>query len=152
LGSGAGLPGLVLAIMLAETAPQAHVHMVESDRKKVNFLRTVLRDTGVAASVHHGRIEAVLSAPPQGLAQIDVVTARALAPLTDLAAYMAPIFNSSTIALLHKGRDWQEELTQMQKFWTMLVETHVSRTDAAARIIEIKQLVSRTHAGQPAAF
>ena len=81
LGSGGGLPGLVLAIMLAEKTPNARVHMVESDRKKASFLRAVLADTGVSAHVHHSRIEALAEAPPAALAQIDVVTARALAPI-----------------------------------------------------------------------
>lgn len=152
LGSGAGFPGLVLAIMLAEHNPQAHVHMVESDRKKVNFLRTVLRDTGVKASVHHARIEALAAERPDALAQIDVVTARALASLDELAAYMAPFIDSSTIALLHKGRDWQDELTACRKNWNMLVEAHVSCTDEAARIVEISQLARLVTADQPAAF
>ena len=152
MGSGAGFPGLVLAILLAETNPQARVHMVESDRKKANFLRTVLRDTALDGYVHHARLEAVSATRPDDLPPVDVITARALAPLSDLAAYMAPFFNSSTIALLHKGRDWQEELTQARKSWTMLVETHISRTDEAARIVEISQLMSRADAGQPAAF
>lgn len=152
LGSGAGFPGLVLAIILAETNPRARVHMVESDRKKANFLRTVLRDTGIDGYVHHARLEALSAARPTELTRIDAITARALAPLTQLAAYMAPFFDSSTIALLHKGRDWQEELTQARKSWTMMVETHLSRTDEAARIVEISQLVSRADAGQPAAF
>lgn len=151
-GSGAGFPGLVLAIMLAEKTPQAHVHMVESDRKKVNFLRTVLRDTNISATVHHARIETLAGDKPAALAQIDVVTARALATLDDLAGLMAPLVDSSTIALLHKGRDWQDELTACRKNWNMMVETHASCTDAAARIVEISQLARQPNADQPAAF
>jgi len=152
LGSGAGFPGLVLAILLAEHNPEAHVHMIESDRKKVNFLRTVLRDTNVTATVHHARIEAVAADTPAAMAQIDVVTARALATLDDLAALMAPLINPSTIALLHKGRDWQDELTACQKNWNMIVETHASCPDEAARIVEISQLERQRDANQPAAF
>ncbi len=151
-GSGAGFPGLVLAIMLAEHAPRAHMHMVESDRKKVNFLRTVLRDTGVKGTVHHTRIEELALDKPDALARVNVVTARALAPLDDLAAYMAPFVNPSTIALLHKGRDWHDELTACQKNWNMTVETHASCTDEAARIVEISQLEARHDSTQPAAF
>lgn len=152
MGSGAGFPALVLAIMLAEKNPQAHMHMVESDRKKVNFLRTVLRDTNISATVHHARIEALAQDKPEALACVDVVTARALAPLDDLADYMQPFFNPSTIALLHKGRDWQEELTACRKNWNMSVETHASSTDEAARIVEISRLGRRPDADQPAAF
>lgn len=152
LGSGAGFPGLVLAMMLAEHHPEAHVHMVESDRKKVNFLRTVLRDTGIEASVHHARIEALSEDKPDVLAQVDVVTARALASLDDLVGLMAPFVDSSTVALLHKGRDWQDELTACRKNWNMMAEAHVSCTDAAARIVEISQLARQSNADQPAAF
>lgn len=151
-GSGAGFPGLVLAIMLAETSPQACVHMVESDRKKVNFLRTVLRDTGIAAHVHHARIEALAADRPAALARVDVVTARALAPLAGLLGHMQPFVNSSTVALFHKGREWQEELTPCRKNWNMHVEVHASRTDAAARILEISRLETCHDADQPAAF
>ena len=94
--------------------------MVESDRKKVNFLRTVLRDTNVDATVHHQRIEALAADRPADLAQIDVITARALAALPQLAGLMQPFFNSSTIALLHKGRDWQDELTACRQYWNMM--------------------------------
>lgn len=151
-GSGAGFPGLVLAIMLTAHRPEAQVHMVESDRKKVNFLRTVGRDIGLRAHIHHMRIEALIENKPRALQQVDVITARALAPLGDLADYMQPFFDSSTIALLHKGRDWQEELTQCHKNWNMQAEMHVSQTDEAARIIQISQLVRRVDGSQPAAF
>lgn len=140
LGSGAGFPALVLAILLAERHPKACVHMVESDRKKVNFLRTVIRECGLTAEVHHMRIEKLAEAPPAGLAQVDVITARALAALPQLAAYMTPFFNSSTIALLHKGREWQEELTQCRKMWKLQVAAHHSLTDPAARILALSDL------------
>ncbi len=140
LGSGAGFPGLVLGILLGENA---HVHMVESDRKKVNFLRAVIRETGAPAQVHHMRIEALSDNLPPELAQIDVITARAVARLSDLARLMAPFFNSSTIALLHKGREWQEELTQCQQYWTLDYIAHESCTDMAARLLELRDLRAR---------
>lgn len=146
IGSGAGFPGVVLAILLAdrpEGAPQAQVHLVESDRKKVSFLRAVLRDTGAPATVHHMRIEALSEALPEALAEVDVITARALASMQGLAGLMAPFFNPSTIALLHKGRDWQEELTQAQQYWKLETIAHESRTDADARLIEVKALSAR---------
>jgi 16S rRNA (guanine527-N7)-methyltransferase len=60
-----------------------------------------------------------------------------------LAGLMAPFFNPSTIALLHKGRDWQEELTQAQQYWKLETIAHESRTDADARLIEVKALSAR---------
>src|SRR4051812_39741691 len=80
LGSGAGFPGLVLAIALAERAG-AHVHLVESNSRKCAFLRPVARLAGAAATIHEARIEAVVS----GLAgAVEIVTARAVAPLARL--------------------------------------------------------------------
>lgn len=140
LGSGGGLPGLVLAIMLAEKSPEAHVHMVESDRKKASFLRAVLADTGVSAQVHHSRIEDLAAAPPPALAQIDVITARALAPLSDLLGLLQPFYNSSTVALLHKGRNWREELTLSEQYWKLTHKAHISDTDTDARLVEITAL------------
>jgi len=137
MGSGAGFPGLVLAIMLAEKHPTARVHMIESDRKKANFLRTVLADTGIQADVHQDRIEAVGANRPQALADVDVITARALAALPDLLGLMVPFCNSSTVALLHKGRQWQEELTTAQQYWKLQAHHHVSLTDAEARILAL---------------
>ena len=137
LGSGGGLPGLVLAIILAEKNPAAHMHMVESDRNKAGFLRAVIADTQIAASVHHTRIEALAAEKPAALRQIDVITARALAPLPDLLGLFAPFYNSSTVALVHKGRNWQEELTASEPYWKLAVKAHASDTDAAARILEI---------------
>ncbi|MDA8712848.1 16S rRNA (guanine(527)-N(7))-methyltransferase RsmG [Alphaproteobacteria bacterium] len=143
LGSGGGLPGLVLAIMLAEKNPAAHMHFIESDRKKAGFLRAVIADTGLTATVHHARIEAVAAAKPPALAAIDVITARALAPLPDLLGLLAPFCSSSTVALVHKGRNWQEELTASEQYWKLNVTAQLSDTDAAARILEISAVTPR---------
>lgn len=143
LGSGGGLPGLVLAIMLAEKNPAAHMHFIESDRKKAGFLRAVIADTGLTATVHHARIEAVAAAKPPALAEIDVITARALAPLPDLLGLLVPFCNSSTVALVHKGRNWQEELTASEQYWKLNVTAQLSDTDAAARILEISVVTPR---------
>ena len=143
LGSGGGLPGLVLAIMLAEKNPAAHMHFIESDRKKAGFLRAVIADTGLTATVHHARIEAMAAAKPPVLAEIDVITARALAPLPDLLGLLVPFCNSSTVALVHKGRNWQEELTASEQYWKLNVTAQLSDTDAAARILEISAVTPR---------
>jgi len=143
LGSGGGFPGLVLAIMLAEARPTACVHLVESDRKKANFLRMVAAETGVSAQIHHARIENFAAARPAALAAVDVITARALAALPDLLGLMAPFCNSSTVALLHKGRQWHEELTQAQQYWKLTVTDHTSLTDDSARILALSEIERR---------
>ena len=148
LGSGGGFPGLVLAIMLADNTENAspdtsHVHLVESDRRKSAFLQAVIRETGVPASVHNCRIEALATDTPPFLADIQAISARALADLSHLLDLLAPFFNSSTIALLHKGRDWQDELTRAEKIWDIEVSTYVSETDETARIVQIDRLAKR---------
>ena len=145
LGSGGGLPGLVLAIMLAEKTPAARLSMVESDRKKAAFLRAVIADIGLSAEVYHSRIEALGDARPTGLAPIDVITARALAPLGDLLGLLHPFYDSSTVALLHKGRHWQEELTASEQYWKLTYRAHISDTNADARLLEITALAPLSH-------
>src|SRR5271166_1273795 len=77
MGTGAGFPGLVIAIQLADV-PGAVVHCIESDRRKCAFLREAVRATGAAATIHPERVEAI---EPSSLEPVDAVTARAFAPL-----------------------------------------------------------------------
>ncbi|MDC0148696.1 16S rRNA (guanine(527)-N(7))-methyltransferase RsmG [Alphaproteobacteria bacterium] len=141
LGSGGGFPGLVLAMMLGPRG--GFVHLVESDERKVAFLRTVIRETGAAAQVHLSRIEALSEAEPDFMADVQVITARALAALPKLLPLVAPFFNSSTIALLPKGRGWQEELTQAQQSWTLETQVLESVTDKDARVLKLTHLSRR---------
>lgn len=104
IGSGAGFPGLVLAL----ARPDLEVHLVESDHKKGTFLLTVSRETGAKnVNVHSQRIESVL--PSLGA---DVVTARALAPLSTLLQYARPLWahESQILLLFPKGEGWQKEV------------------------------------------
>ncbi len=126
LGSGAGFPGLVLAIMGA-----GEVHLIESVQKKTAFLHTVAQETGAPVRVHACRIAAA-SAPCA-----DVVTARALAPLAELLEYARPFAHAGTVALFPKGRNAAQELTLARKAWNITVTEHGSRSDAAGRILEI---------------
>ena len=141
LGSGGGFPGLVVAIMLAETG--GHVHLVESDGRKAAFLRTVIREVGAPASVHNRRAEELATAEEPFLADLGAISARALAPLPELLELVAPFFNSSTIALLHKGAGWQDELTRAEQCWNIDAEVHPSRTHDAARILRLRHLSRR---------
>jgi len=135
LGSGAGLPGLVVAILLAEV-DGARVQLVESDLAKCAFLRAAIRDTGAPAEVHSVRIESLL-AQPQG--PIDIVTARALAPLDRLIPMVEPLLATGTRAVFLKGRDVSHELAALDPAgWEIEFDSHPSRTAADAMIIEIK--------------
>jgi 16S rRNA (guanine527-N7)-methyltransferase len=129
LGSGAGFPGLVLAILGA-----GEVHLVESDRKKCAFLREAARVAGAQVEFHAQRIEEVA-----GL-EADVVTARALAPLEKLVAYARPLLRSGGTALFLKGRGAEEELTALGGPATMAVGRTPSRSDEAGVILSIEGL------------
>jgi 16S rRNA (guanine527-N7)-methyltransferase len=129
LGSGAGLPGLVLAIMGVP-----NVHLIESDRRKAAFLREAARATGAGATVHACRIE---EAPALAA---DIVTARALAPLKDLLGHAHRFATPATRCLLPKGRQVEAELTDAGASWTMEVERQPSLSDADGRILIITGL------------
>jgi 16S rRNA (guanine527-N7)-methyltransferase len=137
LGSGAGFPGLVLAIAGAERG--LAVHMVESNSRKCAFLRHVARLTGVEAKVHEARLETIV---PQFVGLADVVSARALASLTELLQWTEPLLKTGTLGLFPKGRDAVFELTEAKKFWTFDTEILPSRTDSEARILRITHLTS----------
>jgi 16S rRNA (guanine527-N7)-methyltransferase len=130
LGSGAGFPGLVLAIL---GAPE--VHLVESDVRKCAFLREAARVTETAVAIHACRIEAMAPLPA------DVITARALAPLADLLDLAAPFLQPHTMCVFLKGKSAAEELRQARGRWQMKDSIVPSRTDPDASVIIIQQVV-----------
>ncbi len=131
IGSGGGFPGIIVAIVLAERSPNCKVTMIESDQRKATFLRTALRECGITGQVIANRIEA---APPQSA---DVLSARALAPVKDLLAHAALHLNKNGIALLHKGRNYAQELEVACQNWTFDLVAHQSKTASDSRILEI---------------
>ncbi len=139
LGSGAGFPGLVIACALADK-PGAQVHLVESTGKKARFLREAARLTGVPAVVHAERIERfveVFSGP------VDVVTARALAPLKLLLDQSVSLLKTGALGLFPKGQDVDAELTEATKYWNIKVNLAPSRTDPKGRVVVVHALESR---------
>ena len=134
LGSGAGFPGLVLAIM------GARVTLVESDQRKCVFLREAARLSGAAVSILAQRIED----PPTGMDAVDIITARALAPLDRLIALAAPWAGLDTVGLFPKGQDVDSELTRCAKYRRIRFEMLPSITAPAARIVRVEGL----HHGQ----
>jgi 16S rRNA (guanine527-N7)-methyltransferase len=129
LGSGAGFPGLVLAIMGVK-----RVRLVESDARKCAFLREAARVTGVEAQVLTQRIETLAPRP------VDVVTARALAPMTDLLTLAKPLIGPKTELLFLKGQHIEAELTQAHKIWTMQVDCRPSRTDPTGSVVRVREV------------
>jgi 16S rRNA (guanine527-N7)-methyltransferase len=130
LGSGAGFPGLVLAIMGARD-----VHLVESDSRKCAFLSEAARSFAPGrVEIHRGRIESIPPIPA------DVVTARALAALPDLLTYAHRHLKPDGICLFLKGRRVEDELTLAAQTWTMQAERLANPADSSGIILRIKGL------------
>ena len=134
VGAGAGFPGLVLALLGG-----GQVHLVESDQRKAAFLREVVRTTGAPAQVHAQRIETL------DLADVDVVTCRALAPLSKILTlterFLSPEnAKKQPIGLFLKGRRADEELTEAAKTWRLRLERFESETDPLASILRLRLL------------
>ena len=132
LGSGAGIPGLIVAI-----ATGHHVRLYESNGKKCAFLREAIRQTGAPATIYQTRIEEIGAAMNDPAA--DVVLARAFAPLDRLLDYSAPFFAVGAIGLFHKGQDVELELTQATKCWKLSYRTHPSAIDSNGIILEVTE-------------
>ena len=131
LGSGAGFPGVVLAIMT-----DWRVHLLDSDQRKCAFLRQVAVDCGIVdrVTIHPKRIEQVT-----GLAA-DVVTARACAPLAELLELAEPFIGEKGTGLFLKGAQAEEELTQAQRHWTMRLDRRESISDPAGVLLIVSHL------------
>ena len=128
-GSGAGFPGMVLAILGA-----GEVHLVESSHRRCVFLREVARRTGTAVAIHRARVEAL--APWS----VDVVTARALAPLAGLLDLCRGFIGPRTTCLLPKGQHVDRELTEAAEYWRMTVARLPSLSDSRGTILRLTEL------------
>jgi 16S rRNA (guanine527-N7)-methyltransferase len=133
LGSGAGFPGLVIACALADL-PETQVHLIESNGKKAAFLQEAVEVTGAPAIVHRERIADFVSHAPT---RIDVVTARALAPLSKLMTEAYPLLKKGALGLFPKGQDVEAELTQASKCWSIEATLVPSRTDPRSRVMVV---------------
>lgn len=137
LGSGGGLPGLVIAVLTAEDR-RFTVHMIESDERKAVFLRTVIATLGLErATVETARIE---DATPQKAA---VISARALAPLHRLLPLAARFATPETLSLFPKGRSAAAELTEARRDWHIEADSVPSRSDPDGTILLIRTFRAR---------
>ncbi len=136
LGSGAGFPGLVLAILGAPG-----VELVEADSRKSAFLREAARVTEAAVTIRPCRIAAVPAHP------VDLVTARALAPLDRLLDLAWPFLGTDSVCLFPKGERAAEELTLARKRWTMTAALHNSTADPRGVVLRLHQVVRGPHDG-----
>jgi 16S rRNA G527 N7-methylase RsmG len=130
LGSGAGFPGMVLALLSGRDT-----HLVESDRRKCAFLQEAARLLGLTGvTIHPSRIDAAR------LPLAAIVSARALAPLPALLGHAHRILAPGGIALFPKGRTATEELTAAAADWTMRIERFPSRTDPDSTILRLSEI------------
>ncbi len=139
LGSGGGFPGLVIGICLAEQG-KGQIDLVESNARKCAFLRHAARITGAPVKVHAARIEDVIG---DFTGKVDVVTARALAPLPQLLVWCEELLRTGTLGLFPKGQHLDTELTDSARYWKIQATTVSSVTDAAARILMVRSAERR---------
>lgn len=139
LGSGGGFPGLVIGICLAEQG-KGQIDLVESNARKCAFLRHAARITGAPVKVHAARIEDVIG---DFTGKVDVVTARALAPLPQLLGWCEELLRTGTLGLFPKGQHLDAELTDSARYWKIQATTVSSVTDDAARILMVRSAERR---------
>jgi 16S rRNA (guanine527-N7)-methyltransferase len=132
LGAGAGFPGVVLAILL-KARPGAHVWLIDSLGKRCRFLQEVVDALGLPATVINGRAE------DQTL-KVDVVTARAVAPMERLLGYAQPYLQRGAQGLFLKGEKAEAELIEARKVWQFESDLAASRSDPRGRIVSVRSL------------
>jgi 16S rRNA (guanine527-N7)-methyltransferase len=136
LGSGAGFPGLVLALLTdGKTVP--FVKLIESDSRKCGFLRHVIAATGARATVINARAEQLPARPAA------VITARAVAPLPRLLDFARPLIGKSTVCLFLKGAAVERELTESARSWHMQVMRVASLSDPAGTVLKLQGIARR---------
>jgi len=129
IGSGAGFPGLILAIMGA-----GDIHLIESTGKKANFLRAVASELGLTASIHQKRVEDI-----EGL-QADIVTALAVAALPDLFPLATRLSKRGAQFLFLKGKNVGDEIEAARKNWSFTFDKHPSISDDSGVVLTIRDL------------
>lgn len=132
IGSGAGFPGMVTAILLADR-PDATVHLVEGNARKAAFLREAARVTGAPARIHHGRIENTI---PTWDVPIDAISARAVAAMAMLIGWIEPLLVLGIPAYLHKGLDFASEWADVPHADRFNLIQHRSRVGSGV-IVEV---------------
>lgn len=144
LGSGAGFPGLVIALLARDSGsirPDLRVTLVESDTRKAAFLREVARQTGCPVDILGTRIES--ASTRDKVDTVEVVSARALAPLTELFRLAHPFWQPTTLGLFLKGRDAENEVEAARAAWNFELELKPSLTDSMARLVCVRNLSPR---------
>lgn len=132
LGSGGGFPGIVLAILAKERCPETQMILVEADRRKSVFLSEASRQLNLSVNVKTQRIEDL---EPQN---VDVLTARALAPLSSLCGYAHRHLKPAGLAVFPKGATAEQEIADARKLWRFKCDALQSYTDPAALVLAVR--------------
>jgi 16S rRNA (guanine527-N7)-methyltransferase len=132
IGSGGGFPGIFIAALARELRPELKVMLVESDLRKATFLRESCRTLGLDVDIQSKRIESLPSAGA------DVLSARALAPLTALLAFADRHLVRSGVALFPKGSQYESEVAEARKTWSFDLKLVQSQSDSKSAILEIR--------------
>jgi len=134
IGSGAGFPGLVVAIIAQESKPALKITLVESDRRKATFLSEASRQLGLSVTVACNRVESMPSL------QASVVSARAFAPLSRLLGDAWHHLRPDGFCLIMKGRNYQAEIADSQTAWSYDLEVIPSLTDVDSAILKLRKI------------
>jgi 16S rRNA (guanine527-N7)-methyltransferase len=152
LGSGAGFPGLIIAILardlardpakdqLSEPPEPGLFHLIESDQRKASFLREAARVTGASVEIHACRAEHIL---PELRGKVTAVTARALAPLPSLLALAEPLLTTGAEGFFPKGETLSSELQRASEVFAFESRAVPSQSDEKGRILVIRDLRRR---------
>ena len=136
LGSGGGLPGLVVAILSDEIEPVNKLFLVEADVRKAVFLKTVCRELGLKVEVYNNRIEELPSM------SANIVSARALSPLKTLCLYAKNHLEKDGVAVFAKGENWKAELVEAQKKWIFSYEAVKSTLHEGSVVLVLRGIKS----------
>ena len=134
LGSGSGFPGLALAIAAKDQQPTSQITLVESAGKKASFLRTVIRELNLPATVKSERAETMPPLP------YNVISARAFAPRIELLNYASPFWSEATTGLFLKGQNFEDEIARAKTKWSFEADLIPSKTDPDARLLKLTKL------------
>ncbi len=132
MGTGGGFPGMVIAI-----AGASNVHLIESDTKKILFLREVARITNTSVTIHHARMEDAVTD------SADIIVSRACSPLASLLSLASHYVSHETICLFHKGKNYSKELEDALLHWNFSHETITSVTDTQSAILKLTAIQKR---------
>ena len=138
VGSGGGFPGIVVAIILKESAPSTRVVLIESDVRKATFLRQAVAMLGLNCQIHNARIESL------NLPRGTTVSARALAPLPRLLSFVENLVEEGGVCLLMKGQSYQQELVAARQSWSFDCKVIKSKTNTDAAILTIRNIQRAT--------